>query len=215
MTNKRTPKISPNVEEAEVIEDIPGPNAKEPERHDLSIFGISIGSYAGWSKGNETTHVFHDYVSTIGIPDGLLGYDAMAGDFRYYNDAGEPTMELNIVRTLHRVLVERGEIPTPEAAVVVPSEPVAPVEPVECITAAAIQWDGVTYSLPKPARHGQVLHSVEDVLGAEKSAFATQGFLTSEGRFVNRVQALQIAHRANQIIKKTGGDRDLYSEDVW
>lgn len=85
----------------------------------------------------------------------------------------------------------------------------------ERIVAAAIQIDGVTLSLPQPARHAQVMHSVE---AFSESWFGreTQGFLTSEGRFVNRVEAKQIAHRAGQeIIRADPHPRDAFSEDFW
>jgi hypothetical protein len=46
---------------------------------------------------------------------------------------------------------------------------------------------------------------------------ACQGFLTSAGRFVNRVQAKQIAHMAGQPQRRPESERtkDLYSEDLW
>lgn len=47
---------------------------------------------------------------------------------------------------------------------------------------------------------------------------ACQGFLTSEGRFVNRVLARQIAYLAGQEQlrpEKERHQRDLYSEDLW
>lgn len=86
---------------------------------------------------------------------------------------------------------------------------------VERIVAAAVQHEGVTISLPQPARHGQVLHCAEQFLSEHALAVVCQGFLTSHGRFVNRVQARQIAHIAGQEPKETGGPRDLYSEDLW
>lgn len=85
----------------------------------------------------------------------------------------------------------------------------------ESIVAAAIQWDGVTISLPKPARHGQILHCAEQFLPSYALHHCSQGFLTSEGRYVNRVQARQIAFMAGQDPGETGGQRDLYSEDLW
>ena len=67
----------------------------------------------------------------------------------------------------------------------------------ERIVAAAIQVEGVTISLPIPARHGQVINAAEAMhLPQHMIAPSCQGFLTSEGRFVNRVQAKQIAHIA-------------------
>lgn len=86
---------------------------------------------------------------------------------------------------------------------------------VERIVAAAMQYEGVTLSLPQPARHAQVMHSAVYFMTDVQIAAACQGFITSEGRFVNRVQARQIAFMAGQEPKSTGGDRDLYSEDLW
>ena len=85
----------------------------------------------------------------------------------------------------------------------------------ERIVAAAIQIEGVTLSLPKPARHGQVMHSAEIMAVPYMVNAACQGFLTSEGRFVNRVQARQIAYMAGQEPKSTDGDKELFSEDLW
>ena len=91
--------------------------------------------------------------------------------------------------------------------------------PKESIVAAAIQVEGVTISLPLPARHGQVLHAAEAMqLPSHMLHAACQGFLTSEGRFVNRVQAKQIAHMAGQSQlrpQRERHDRDLFSEDLW
>ena len=73
--------------------------------------------------------------------------------------------------------------------------------PKERIIAAAIQVEGMTLSLP-------------DYMVTP----ACQGFLTSTGRFVNRVQAKQIAHMAGQPQLRPEGerhDRDLFSEDLW
>ena len=85
----------------------------------------------------------------------------------------------------------------------------------EIIVAAAIQYEGVTISLPQPARHGQILQCAEQFLPDYGVHCTCQGFLTSTGRFVNRVQARQIAYVAGQETKTTGNERDLYSEDLW
>ena len=85
----------------------------------------------------------------------------------------------------------------------------------ERIVAAAIQYEGVTFSLPRPARHAQVMHSLDLLMTVEQMASACQGFLTSDGRFVNRVQARQIAFVAGQKPKTTGNSTHLFSEDLW
>lgn len=90
---------------------------------------------------------------------------------------------------------------------------------VETIIAAAIQIEGVTISLPKPARHGQVLAACGALhMPTYQEGRECQGFLTSKGRFVNRVQAMQIAHIAGQPQLRPKSERhhrDLFSEDLW
>lgn len=88
----------------------------------------------------------------------------------------------------------------------------------ETIVAAAV-FHGCTISLPPPARHHTILHSLTLVMGdlAAEVHPANQGFLTSTGRFVNRTEGYYIASRADQIIHKSGnaGEPTLYSEDMW
>lgn len=89
----------------------------------------------------------------------------------------------------------------------------------ERIIAAAIQIEGITLSLPKPARHGQVLMAAIALHMPEyQNDRGCQGFLTSEGRFVNRTQAMQIAHMAKQPQLRPETQRhayELFSEDLW
>ncbi|MEK1908147.1 MAG: hypothetical protein AAAB13_20435 [Pseudomonas sp.] len=83
----------------------------------------------------------------------------------------------------------------------------------ERIIAAAIQF-GATISLPPPARHHTILQTMDlEMHLDESSATASQGFLTSTGRFVNRVEGFYIAHRAGQI--GTKDTPQLFSEDLW
>ena len=85
----------------------------------------------------------------------------------------------------------------------------------EAIVAAAIQWEGVTISLPRPARHGHVLACASQFMPDYATSGCCQGFVTSEGRFVNRIQARQLAHMSGQEPKTTGAAHELYSEDLW
>lgn len=87
----------------------------------------------------------------------------------------------------------------------------------EIIVAAAISFDNVTISLPKPARHAEVMISAEAFMKEGYVGDSDQGFLTSTGRFVNRVQAFQIAWMAKQIVKhpRGTGKPELFSEDLW
>lgn len=78
------------------------------------------------------------------------------------------------------------------------------------VSAAIINDLGVIFSLPAPKRH----HNIINLLGAPMGM--RQGFLTSEGHFVSREEALKIARDANQIVARCGGDdTQLFSENLW
>jgi len=88
----------------------------------------------------------------------------------------------------------------------------------ERIERAAINYDDVgVVSLPKPARHH---HIIGARYGVDKTVTggpdrAVQGFITSEGRFVDRVEGLRIARAAKQVVRKQGNPHMLFSEDMW
>ena len=87
----------------------------------------------------------------------------------------------------------------------------------EHITAVAIDIDDSIYSsnLDAKVRHYQLLGNlIEDciVTHITKMSF---GFLTSQDRFVNRVEALEIATKANQLIRKIDPKDHLFSEDLF
>jgi len=85
----------------------------------------------------------------------------------------------------------------------------------ERIAAAAVYF-GAIVSLPPPARHHTIIQTMDQTMGLNGSAMIPQcqGFVTSTGRYVNRVEAYGIAWRAKQIISDSKGP-SLYSEDLW
>lgn len=96
--------------------------------------------------------------------------------------------------------------------------------PGETIERAALRTPaGVVYDLPKPGRHHDVIaHMADNGVGAWD---CDQGFTTSEGRYVDRFEAMDIARAAGQLlavqtdpdgidIRREPSDR-LFSEDVW
>ena len=86
------------------------------------------------------------------------------------------------------------------------------------IIAAAVSFKGVTLSMPPPARHYHIVNTLCDTLGAPEDArYAApddQGFLTDEGRFVGRLEAMDIAREAGQL-KKQPPCKALFTEDLW
>ena len=66
-------------------------------------------------------------------------------------------------------------------------------------------------------RHGDVISQVLPLTEQRQFKLGEhiQGFLTSKNRFVDRQEAWNIAKQADQIIKVSGGEGTLYSEDLW
>lgn len=85
------------------------------------------------------------------------------------------------------------------------------------IVAAAIFLDGfVAVALPKE-RHHNIINNLA-VTGYPTPIVGIQGFLTSEGIFVNRKMAMLMAIANKQLIPREGQQGpggDLFSEDVW
>lgn len=88
----------------------------------------------------------------------------------------------------------------------------------ERITEAAIHFKQTnrTISLPQPARHADVIkHCVMDHRIRFISTEHEFGFLTSQGRFVDRCEAWKIAKRTGQISRSFSADGKLRTEDLW
>jgi hypothetical protein len=80
------------------------------------------------------------------------------------------------------------------------------------IVAAAIREGSLVCSVPRPGRHGDVMRQMA-THGFPIPITGEQGFLTSDGLFVGRFEAKDIAVAAAQVGKT--GLAELYSEDVW
>lgn len=90
----------------------------------------------------------------------------------------------------------------------------------ERIVSAAVKIAGVNaiFSSPPPARHHDVMHAVAAEIEYYDGRQWFQGFLTSSGRFVDRIEACKIADKAGQlniVRPKTNPDYELFSEDLW
>jgi hypothetical protein len=88
----------------------------------------------------------------------------------------------------------------------------------ERIETAALRIDGEVWTLPRPTRHhtlGQAWSQAHYKDGKNAQLLKhDSGFVTSEGRFVERVEAAAIAIAAGQI-EKLNWPPNLYSEDLW
>jgi hypothetical protein len=84
------------------------------------------------------------------------------------------------------------------------------------IAAAAIRFNGIVLSLPPPARHHNCLRAAHDVGYENWRPDHEQGFITNDGRFVDREEVARIAVEAGQLIGRAKRHPlGLFSEDVW
>lgn len=84
---------------------------------------------------------------------------------------------------------------------------------IEC--AAIRTEDGAIHSLPRPARHHDIIQDmVRRGVTERHIAEAEQGFTTDTMPFVRRQSAKRIAYKAGQLLKETH-PMQLFSEDVW
>ncbi|NQT91469.1 MAG: hypothetical protein HQ559_01815 [Lentisphaerae bacterium] len=82
------------------------------------------------------------------------------------------------------------------------------------IAAIRRRKDDKVWSLPRPARHGDVIGAVYDEVGGPVGDRYEQGFVTDDGRFVGRREAFLIARHAGQIVNDEAHDI-LFTEDLW
>lgn len=83
------------------------------------------------------------------------------------------------------------------------------------IVAAAIRTaDGIIHIAERPGRHHTIINALSRP-GGRAILPDEQGFLTNEGLFVSRGEALAIAMNAKQIVHKHHSFSELYSEDMW
>jgi hypothetical protein len=85
------------------------------------------------------------------------------------------------------------------------------------ITHVAIIYRHKLYALPRPNRHHDVIKLIYEETGLPVLK-NWQGFLTDEGKFVGRQEALKIASSAGQVgvlRPKTSPAYILFSEDIW
>jgi len=77
---------------------------------------------------------------------------------------------------------------------------------------AAILHAGVVYSVPRPGRHHDVIQAI--IAAGKHGSFLNQGFVLSNGSYVNRAEAAAIAIASGQITVLRWPSL-LYSEDLW
>lgn len=89
------------------------------------------------------------------------------------------------------------------------------------IVAAAIKEGDMVCFVPRPGRHYHVIRQMA-AAGIPTPITGKQGFVTSDGLFVDRETANRIAVEANQTLPTscngvpfTAERRSLYSEDLW
>lgn len=92
------------------------------------------------------------------------------------------------------------------------------METPENIVGVSVYYDGKPWTLPRPNRHHNVFFHIWYELGGDDhysmSLLGEQGFITSTGRIINRVEGLKIAIENGQMIHPPYNS-ELYSENLW
>lgn len=83
---------------------------------------------------------------------------------------------------------------------------------IECT--AILNTDGKVFTIPRPGRHHDVIRLMVQA-GCPKPITGTQGFLASDGKFVEREPAKVIAQQAGQLLPRASNSTELFSEDMW
>lgn len=99
----------------------------------------------------------------------------------------------------------------------------ATVEDQERINGVAIEYRNkvsglvmAVFSLPSPNRHNHIFSRYNHMIPQLRvGCIEEQGFVTSSGRFLNRVDALKVAKKAGQVRRKSPPHNELFSEDLW
>lgn len=84
------------------------------------------------------------------------------------------------------------------------------------IITVAIKFNDLIFTMPKPNRHPDVLHQMHK-LGIKifNNISITEGFLTSEGHFLNRLESYEYAMKYDLCNDIPEFEGVLYSEDLW
>lgn len=87
------------------------------------------------------------------------------------------------------------------------------------VVMAAVLRDGIVYAVERPGRHHHIIHKIgTPAIPAggtlTREARGIQGFVLSDGRFADRLEAAVAAISSGQI-KELRWPPDLFSEDLW
>jgi hypothetical protein len=75
--------------------------------------------------------------------------------------------------------------------------------------------DGLIYGVGYGGRHHHCIRYMHSLGKAGMANTHDQGFVTTSGRYVDRIEGLAIAQAGRQIVKKTNPATKLFSEDLW
>lgn len=87
------------------------------------------------------------------------------------------------------------------------------------IISAAVLHNGIIHSMPAPNRHHNIVHAMNgerEAKGLLLIAHGEQGFLDTNGNFLDREKAAKVAEFWSQIkSRELIAAPKLYSEDLW
>jgi hypothetical protein len=86
------------------------------------------------------------------------------------------------------------------------------------ITTAACKVGQLIITLPRPARHADIIRTFHNINRKLLIPPSGQGFLDTRGEFLSREEAYKVAYRNKQIKNMPDelvDNKQLFSEDLW
>ena len=87
------------------------------------------------------------------------------------------------------------------------------------IVGVAVKTDRKLWTLPRPYRHHNVLRMIFASHEARNYETEQEGFVDSDGNFLTRIEAMQVAINNGQLNRRPGSNKyqgpELFSEDQW
>ncbi|RVH56225.1 DUF4031 domain-containing protein [Sinorhizobium meliloti] len=149
--------------------------------------------------------------------DTLAELHAMAdrlGVRRWFQDKpGAP--HYDICKATRRRAIAAGAVEVTRRELLAKAKESAMTEKLDWIVSAAVRYHGVTFSVPRPGRHDDVLRPLYQ-LSAAAAVNGEEGFLTRTGHFLDRREAKRLAVETGQFRKSARPETDeLCTEDLW
>lgn len=83
------------------------------------------------------------------------------------------------------------------------------------IERVAVLYKGFVWSKAAPKRHHDIINEMFDILGGNIDSIQIDGFVSSSGHFVDRMEAMALVRASDQSLLEPLRGEELFSENLW